>query len=216
MPQRGTRSSTADVPLVEREEPLRPGGHVRLVVLFAVYLVLLAWTVVWKLDVPYVGAAALLPAPDQADPVRGECRGRCQRTARDRREHRALRPVRPLPRASGADVAVVEGAGVFVGASLVLEITQHLLSTGSFDTTRRHRQHRRRPGRVRSAGPGAPQTPGTDSHGHDQVCLIGTVVSLLAIGIFVVSPLHDGPQHDVIFATPAPSSVGRSRSRTSA
>ena len=87
----------------------------------------------------------------------------------------------------------------------VLETTQHLLSTGSFDTTdiivntvgglaglgllalaRRRLQARTAAVMTR-------------------VCLIGTVVSLLAIGIFVASPLHYGPRHDVIFATPAPS-----------
>ena len=38
-----------------------------------------------------------------------------------------------------------------------------------------------------------------------RVCLIGTVVSLIAVGIFVASPLHYRPQRDVIFSTPAPS-----------
>ena len=38
-----------------------------------------------------------------------------------------------------------------------------------------------------------------------RACLIGTVVSMLAIGLFLVSPLHYEQQRDVIFATPAPS-----------
>jgi len=44
------------------KKPSRQGGHV-LVVLFVVYLVLLAWAVLWKLDAPYIGEAALLPRP---------------------------------------------------------------------------------------------------------------------------------------------------------
>ena len=47
---------------VVEKKPFRLGGRV-LVVLFGVYLVLLVWAVVWKLDVPYVGEAALLPRP---------------------------------------------------------------------------------------------------------------------------------------------------------
>jgi hypothetical protein len=37
------------------------------------------------------------------------------------------------------------------------------------------------------------------------VCLIGTVVSLLAVAIFVASPVHYRPQRDVVVATPVPS-----------
>jgi glycopeptide antibiotics resistance protein len=95
--------------------------------------------------------------------------------------------------------------GVFIGASFVLETTQHLLSTGSFDTTdvivntvgglagvgllalARRRLYARTTAVMTRA------------------CLIGTVVSLLAIGIFVASPVHYRPQRDVIFVTPAPS-----------
>jgi hypothetical protein len=38
-----------------------------------------------------------------------------------------------------------------------------------------------------------------------KVCLIGTVISMLAIGIFVASPLHYRAQRDVTFSTPSPS-----------
>ena len=103
--------------------------------LFAVYLVLLAWIVLWKLETPYVGAAALLPRPFK------------------------LIPFLPSAEAGGsAPLEVVANillfvpfglylgllapswrtwklAGVFAGASLALEITQHVLSTGSFDIT---------------------------------------------------------------------------------
>jgi glycopeptide antibiotics resistance protein len=182
----------------------RQGGHV-LVVLFVVYLVLLAWTVVWKLDVPYVGAAALLPRPIK------------------------LIPFLPSAEAGGsAPVEVVANfvlfvpfgvylgllaptwqpwkwTGLFVGASFVLETTQHLLSTGSFDTTDII---------VNTAGGlagvGLLAVARRRFHARTavvitRVCLIGTLVSLLAIGIFVVSPLHYRPQRDVIFSTPAPS-----------
>jgi len=95
--------------------------------------------------------------------------------------------------------------GVFIGASLVLEIAQHVLSTGSFDITdvivntagglvglgllalaRRRFQ----------AGTAAVIT---------RICVIGTALSLLAIGIFIASPWHYVPQRDVIIPTPSAS-----------
>jgi glycopeptide antibiotics resistance protein len=180
------------------------GGHV-LAALFVVYLVLLAWTVVWKLDVPYVGAAALLPRPIKLIPFVPSA------------EAGASAPLEVLANVVlfvpfGVYLGLLaptwqwwKSAGVFVGASFVLEATQHLLSTGSFDTTdiivnaagglagvgllalARGRLHARTASVV------------------TRVCLIGTVVALLAIGTFVASPLHYRPQRDVIFATPAPS-----------
>ena len=96
-------------------------------------------------------------------------------------------------------------AAVFVGASLVLETTQHLISVGSFDVTdlivnaagglaglgllalaRRRLQTRTVPVMTRAY-------------------LIGTIVSLLAIGIFIASPLHYGPQRDVVVPRPSAS-----------
>ena len=106
-----------------------------LIVLFAIYLVLLAWTVVWKLDVPYVGAAALLPRPIKLIPFLAT--GEAGASA-------------PLELVANVILFVPFGiylglltptwqpwkwASVFVVASLFLETTQHLLSTGSFDTT---------------------------------------------------------------------------------
>ena len=173
--------------------------------LFGVYLVLLAWAVVWKLDVPYVGAAAGLLRPIK------------------------LIPFVPSAGAGGsAPLEVVanillfvpfgiylgllaptwqwwKAMGVFVGASLVLETTQHLLSTGSFDTT----------DIIANTGGGLAGI-GLLALAHrrlqartvdvmTRVCLTGTVVSLLAIGIYIASPLHYVPLRDVILATPAPS-----------
>ena len=184
---------------------VREGGHVLLVVLFVVYLVLLAWVVVWKLDVPYVGAAALLPRPIKLIPFvpSGEAGGSA-----------------PLEILGNVVLFVPFGVylgllvpkwrwwqwtGVFVGASFVLETTQHLLSTGSFDTTDII---------VNTAGGlvgigllvlARRRLLARTAAVVTRVCLIGTVVSLLAIGIFVASPLQYGPHHDVIFATPAPS-----------
>jgi glycopeptide antibiotics resistance protein len=161
--------------------------------------------VLWKLETPYVGAAALLPRPFK------------------------LIPFLPSAEAGGsAPLEVVANillfvpfglylgllapswrtwklVGVFAGASLALEITQHVLSTGSFDITDVI---------VNTVGGLAGlgllalvrrTFPATTLASITRVCLIATVVSVLAIGLFIASPLRYAPQHDVIFATPSPS-----------
>ncbi len=188
-----------------KDEPLRQGGNVRLIVLFVIYLVLLAWTVVWKLDVPYVGAAALIPRPIKLIPFlpSAEAGGSA-----------------PLEVIANIVLFVPFGlylgllaptwqwwkwTGVFIGASFVLETTQYLLSTGSFDTTD-----------VIVNTVGGLAGLGLLALARDRlqtrtvavvtrVCLVGTVISLVAIGVFLASPMHYTPQRDVIFSTPAPS-----------
>jgi glycopeptide antibiotics resistance protein len=176
-----------------------------LVALFVVYLVLLAWTVVWKLDVPYVGAAALLPRPIKLIPFVPSA------------EAGASAPLEVVANVVlfvpfGVYLGLLVPAwpwwkwtGALLGASFLLETTQHLLSTGSFDTT----------DIIANAaggltGAGLVVLARRRLHARTavvmtRVCLVGTVVSLLAIGAFVASPLHYGPQRDVIVATPAPS-----------
>jgi glycopeptide antibiotics resistance protein len=113
---------------------IRPRRAV-LVALFAAYLVLLGWVILWKLQVPYVGAAALLPRPIKLVPfVASGDAG---------------------PSAPGevvANIAFFLPYGVFlgllarrrrwwqaglllVGSSLALEVLQHVLSVGTFDTS---------------------------------------------------------------------------------
>ena len=188
-----------------RAELKKPSGHALLVVLFVVYLVLLTWIVLWKLAIPWVGEAALLPRPIKIVPFLPSAEAGASA---------------PLEVVSNILLFVPFGlylgllapfwqwwkaTGVFVGASLVLEIAQHLLSTGSFDITdvivnaagglvalgllalaRRRFQSRTAAVITRA-------------------CLIGTVLSLLAIGIFTASPWHYVPQRDVILPTPSAS-----------
>ena len=147
---------------------IRDGGHVLLVVLFVVYLVLLAWIVLWKLEAPYVGAAALLPRPIK------------------------LIPFLPSAEAGGsAPLEVVANILLFVPFGLYLgllapswqwwkaggRVRRGEPGPGDHPARavhrqlrhhRRHRQHRRRPGRARPARPGPPHVPGEDRRVHDQ------------------------------------------------
>jgi glycopeptide antibiotics resistance protein len=45
------------------QTPVSSSQRRMLVVLFVVYLVLMAWIILWKLEIPYVGAAASLARP---------------------------------------------------------------------------------------------------------------------------------------------------------
>lgn len=179
-------------------------GRGILILAFAIYLALLVWVVLWKLEVPWIGEAATL-----------------------------IRPLKLVPfvaygdAGSSAPIEVTINAVIFVpfglflgtlsptwswwkagavvlATSLVLEIVQHLISTGSFDTTDLI---------VNTAGGlmgygifalmrrrlGA-RTPAVMT----RVCVITAALALAAVVAFVASPLHYGPQRDVIVERPAP------------
>jgi glycopeptide antibiotics resistance protein len=176
-----------------------------LVVLFAVYLVLLAWIVLWKLETPYVGAAALLPRPFKLIPFLPSAEAGGSAPLEVVANILLFVPFGIYLGLLAPSWRAWKAAGVFAGASLALEIAQHVLSTGSFDITDVI---------VNTAGGLAGlgllalarrSIPAVTVASMTRVCLIGTVVALLAVGIFIASPLRYAPQHDVIFATPSPS-----------
>ncbi|GAA4369594.1 VanZ family protein [Agromyces bauzanensis] len=179
-----------------RQEPFRPAspdasGRGRLVALFVVYLVLLAWIVLWKLEPPYVGE--------------GELR------------HIKLVPFAPTAEDGAsepfeviANLALFIPYGLYLGllapswrwwnhavvvawSSLALEVTQHVLAVGSTDITDlivnsaggltgfRFLVLARR--RLRD-GTGTVMM---------RVCSVGTVILLLAAANFIAFPVHYAP-----------------------
>lgn len=171
-------------------------------VLFAVYLVLLVWIILWKLEVPSVGAAAGLPRPIKLVPYLPSG------------DFDASDPLEVLvnilmfvpfgiylgmlaPRLRWWAVA-----GILLASSLALETTQHLLSVGSFDLTDvidntlggliglgalviARRALGGRAGRLVT-----------------RILLIGGIVAVLAVAAFIASPLRFVGQHDVIVPQP--------------
>ena len=175
-----------------------PREHGLLAALFVVYLVLLVWTILWKLAVPWVGAAAFLPHPIKLVPFVPS--GEAEASA-------------PLEVVANLLLFIPFGlylgllaprwrwwkvAGIFVGVSLALEITQHLLSIGSFDSTDVIMNTAgglaglgllalvRRTLRQRIA---AVMT---------RAFVIGTALTLVAIAAYLASPVRYAPQHDVV------------------
>lgn len=107
--------------------------HSLLVVLFVVYLVLLAWVVLWKLEVPFIGMGdlrhiKLVPFAangiyDASSPL--EVVANIVLFLPFGAYSALLRPAQPL----------WKHAGTIASASLLLEVGQYLLRTGSSDIT---------------------------------------------------------------------------------
>jgi glycopeptide antibiotics resistance protein len=188
------------MPRTTPEEPLPLStadtrGRGWLVALFVVYLVMLAWIVLWKLELPYVGDGAL--------------------------RHIKLVPFAPTAEDGASEPFEVIAnlvlfvpfglylglivpswpwwrlAAVVAGSSLALEVTQWVLSVGSCDITDLI---------VNTAGglAGLGLLISARRRLQDRtntlmtvVCSIVTVLSLLAVGIFIASPLHYAPLRDV-------------------
>ena len=171
-------------------KPTRTAGRAWPIALFVVYLVLLIWVVLWKLDVPYLGGV--------------------------------LREVTLIPFSTGHDGGVKSPfelvvnfvifvpfglylgflapswawwkvAGVIAGTSFALEVAQYALAVGSSDITDvilntaggvagfgllvlARRRLRDRTSRVMT-----------------RAFAIGSALTVIAIGIFIASPIHYGP-----------------------
>ena len=179
--------------------PERAGRRrVLLSVSFVVYLLLLAWIVLWKLEVPWIGEAALLPRPIKLIPFLPSG------------EADASEPLEVLANVVlfvpfGIHLALLapswrgwQKAAVFAGASLALEVTQHLISIGSFDITD---VIVNTAGGLAGLGLVALARRRSGERAAvvlTRVCVIGTAASVLAAGLFIASPLHYGPQRDVV------------------
>ncbi|MES1212635.1 MAG: VanZ family protein [Leifsonia sp.] len=177
-------------------------GRALLVVLFVVYLVMMAWIILWKLELPYVGAAASLARPIKLVPYFPSG------------DFNASDPLEVLvnillflpfgiylgmlaPRLRWWPIA-----GILIASSLALETTQHLLSVGSFDLTDvidksvgglagfgmlllARRWFGARAGSLVA-----------------RICLIGGIVGVLAVAAFIASPLRFVGQQDVLVPQP--------------
>jgi glycopeptide antibiotics resistance protein len=195
-----------DAPHMAEGEPYRGGGRALLFLLFALYLVLLAWIVLWKLEVPHIGGGELRQIK-LVPFVPSACDG-----ASDLSEVIA-NVLLFLP--FGLDLGLLaptwpswKTAGTVAGASLALEFAQYVLAVGSSDITDIITNTtgglaglgllvlaRRRLGARTVAA-------------MTRACSIVTVLALLATAILVASPLSFAPPQDVLVSKHAVPAAG--------
>jgi glycopeptide antibiotics resistance protein len=168
-------------------------------VLFAVYLVLLTWVVVWKLEVPWIGEAAFMPHPIKLVPFVPSDHAGASAPLEVIANLLFFVPYGLFAGLLAPRTQWWKLAAIFVGTSLLFEVAQHLLSVGSFDITDVIMNSlggvlglalvalaRRRFGERFAPVMG-------------DLILIWTAVSVIAVAVVIVSPLHYGPPHDVLF-----------------
>jgi glycopeptide antibiotics resistance protein len=160
-----------------------------LIALFVLYLVLLAWLILYKFDVPYIGAAWDRPRPFKLVPFVASG------------DADASNPLEVLANVLffvpfGLYLSLLtrwrrRAVALFFLTSLALEISQHLLSVGSFDSTDVIANTLGGIAGLLLASLVAPRTL-------TRTLIIGGVVAVLAVAVFIASPLHFAQPRDVV------------------
>lgn len=170
-----------------------------IIVLFVMYLVLLAWTILWKLEAPYVGAAALLPRPVKFVPFfpSGDADGSAPAEV-------ALNVLLFVP--FGFYLGLLAPSWrwwkpllVFSGASLALEVIQYLISVGTADVTDVISNTL---GGVAGLALIRLLVRILTTTTLARICVVFTVLSVVAAAAFIASPIRLMGPHDVIFPSP--------------
>ncbi|MBD3940294.1 VanZ family protein [Microbacterium sp. NEAU-LLC] len=169
-----------------------------LILAFAVYLALLAWVVLWKLEVPWIGDAAGMARPIKLVPFIANGDAGASMLAELVINLVLFVPFGLFIGALAPTWSWWRAGATALGASLALETVQHLISTGSFDTTDLI---------VNTAGALAgwaiflavrhgagERTPTVMT----RVCVLVAALAVVATVAFVASPLHYGPQRDIV------------------
>lgn len=184
------------------DQPTRTRRRALLIAMFVIYLALLVWIILWKLEKPWVGEAALLPHPFKLIPFAASGDAGASNPEEVVANILFFIPFGLYLGTLAPRWRWWQLTAVFLGASLVLETAQHLLSTGSFDTSDLITNtagglaglgilalaRRRFGARLPAIG--------------IRVAVIGTAISLIATAALIVSPFRYGPQHDVIVPRP--------------
>lgn len=179
-------------------------SRILVIVAFAVYLALLAWVVLWKLEVPWIGDAAGLDRPIKWVPFVPSGDAGASKPAEMLINLVLFVPFGLFAGALAPAWTWWKAAVAALAASLVLETVQHLISTGSFDTTDLI---------VNTAGAligwavfvlVRRRSGERSSIVMTRICVIVSALTLVAVVAFVASPLNYGPQRDVV-VHPTPS-----------
>lgn len=175
-----------------------------LILAFAVYLALLAWVVLWKLEAPWIGDAAGLDRPIKLIPFVPSGDAGASAPAEMLINLVLFVPFGLFAGALAPTWSWWKAGVAALAASLVLETVQHLISTGSFDTTDLI---------VNTTGAltgwvifvVVRRVSGEHtSVVMTRICVIVSALALVAAVAFVASPLNYGPQRDVVVERAAP------------
>lgn len=166
-------------------------GRVLLAVLFAIYLVLLAWVVLWKLEVPFAGTGDLRRLKLAPFAAGGG-------VSANTPVELGINVLLFLP--FGVYLGLLadrwpwwKAAGIVAGTSLAFEVTQYVLAIGVADDTDVI---------VNTAGALAGcwilacvrrGLRESTTAVLVPICVWGTVLALLVVGAFIASPLGYGP-----------------------
>ena len=163
-----------------------------------IYLLLLAWIVLWKLAIPSINGAAFLPHPIKWVPFVASG------------DAGASNPLEVIANVAlfipfGIYLRLVAPASrtwkliaIFIGASVIFEITQQLLSIGTFDVTD---VITNTSGGLLGLGILVLLRRRLGAKTHlilTRIAVVVTVVSIIAVAIYVASPLRYEDRQDVI------------------
>jgi glycopeptide antibiotics resistance protein len=168
-------------------------------VLFLSYLVLLAWVILWKLEVPYVGAGALLPRPIKLVPFLADANSGASAPLEVLANVLFFVPFGFYLGLLAPSWAWWKVAGLLLASSLLLETVQHVLSIGTFDTSD---VISNTVGGLAGLGLLALVRHLFSAKILARACLVFTVLVVVAAAAFIASPLHYSPSRDVIFPSP--------------
>ncbi|GAA1873457.1 glycopeptide resistance protein VanZ1 [Paeniglutamicibacter psychrophenolicus] len=184
---------------VSEKMPSRERGRVLLVGLSAIYLVLLAWLVLWKLEVPYIGAGALRQV--KLVPFAAGSGFGASPPFEVVANFVLFVPFGLYLGLFAPSLRWWKAAGVAAGASLALEIAQYVMSLGSSGATDLVVNTAGGPAGIGMLALAHRRLRARTSLIMTRVCSIGTVFALLLAGIFVASPLRYAPPRDVAGAS---------------
>lgn len=183
---------------ITAKQSSRRGGYTLLIVLFVVYLVLLAWLVLWRYEVPWVGAGALRQV--KLVPFASSAGAGASAPREVVANFVFFVPAGIYLALLAANWTWWKTTAVLAGGSLLLEVVQYALAVGASDVTdivantagglaglglvtllRRRLRDRTLTVMTRA-------------------CLIGTVLAVMAVAMFIASPLRFAPPRDSAIA----------------
>ena len=169
-----------------------------LLALFVGYLVLLTWIVLWKTEAPYVGEAAFLPHPFKWVPFVSNAEAGPSEPGEVVANVLLFMPFGVYLGLIASRWRWWQSLVVFVAASLLLEIAEHYLSLGSFDST----------DVIANAAGGLAglgvlvlarrQLGERTAEVVTKAMAAVTVLSVIVLAVYVASPLRYEPVRDVV------------------